>query len=127
MSLTSCPDVRDGLQVEINALQTEITSDEGAISRLKNLTQNIDSIKTATGTTTFNNIIVLNSGEFYIQYNRIDPIALLSSPSIVCYLSYRNPSQFNNGVSVNGPVTINGNNFTVNISDTGECTINCKI
>ena len=68
----------------------------------------------------------MNTGEFYIQYNRIDPITLLTSPTIICYLSYRNASQFNNGISVNGPVTINGNNFTVNISDTGECTINCK-
>ena len=67
----------------------------------------------------------MNTGEFYVQYNSINPTTLVSSPSIV-YLSYRNPSQFNNGISVNGPVTINGNNFTINISDTGECTINSK-
>ena len=82
--LTSHQGQIDGLQAEINEIKTEITGDESAISRLENLTQNIDLTKTVTGTTTFNNNIVLNSGEFYIQYNRIDPITLLTSPSIVC-------------------------------------------
>ena len=45
--------------------------------------------------------------------------ALLSTPNIVVYLSYRNPAQFNNGVSINNGATITGDNFSVNINNTG--------
>ena len=61
----------------------------------------------------------MNAGEIFLEYTSINPITLLSTPNIVVYLSYRNPAQFNNGVSINNGATITGDNFSVNINNTG--------
>jgi len=115
----------DGLQGQLNALRIQLTADEGPRTRLQNWTQNIGS-STKVTSTNLNGKIMMNTGEFYVQYDRIDPIIFTSTPNIVVYLTYRNSCQLNDGVSVNGPVTINWNNSIVNISDTGECTIYSK-
>ena len=57
--LTSHQAEIDSLQAQCNVLQSEITGDEGAISRLENLTQNIDLTKTVAGSTNLNGNVVV--------------------------------------------------------------------